>query len=559
MFYDIFVYNFLKDNVLLLFIYLFIIFVNFPLESVALPRVYGILFDKIKLFKNEKIENVYENLMSMNFSGSMIAIFAIWTIIIITYGIKHHLESILVPGYMNYIRKELYEHTINAFKENYTDVKAGEYLSRMLELMRNAKDLFQYSLGGFIPLMVSMLFSILYLSYNDKNIAMVLISSLTLVSIICYFGGNYLIDKVGKRENYMNEVVNQGIQNSLDNLMNIYINNESDNDINANKGVEDKGRELMEHIMVVQNGVITTCNTVAVAAYFGSLLILYKYLRNGKLSSAKIIAYILILGNILSDAFNLSSGYIHNVIYKLGIIDSAKPFMKTIFIDKSERTLKSDIQNGDIEFKDVVFRYNKESEEVLFDGLNLKLTGKTKIGVMGRSGSGKTTLMKMLIGLYKPEEGHIMIDGIDISKMNIEHLRDNINYVNQRTQLFDETILYNMKYGNDITEEEITSKLKAYKLDAVFSDLPGGVNASAGLGGGNLSGGMQKITILMRGLLKKGNIVILDEPLAGLDKTSISKVIDMIVSEMKGKTLIVITHDNTILPYMDRVVDINNI
>lgn len=101
--------------------------------------------------------------------------------------------------------------------------------------------------------------------------------------------------------------------------------------------------------------------------------------------------------------------------------------------------------------------------------------------------------------------------------------------------------------------------MKAYKPDTVFSDLPGGVNASAGLGGGNLSGGMQKITILMRGLLKKGNIVILDEPLAGLDKTSISKVIDMIMSEMKGKTLIVITHDNTILPYMDRVVDINNI
>ena len=66
MFYDIFVYNFLKDNVLLLFIYLFIIFVNFPLESVALPRVYGILFDKIKLFKNEKIENVYEKQSDYN-------------------------------------------------------------------------------------------------------------------------------------------------------------------------------------------------------------------------------------------------------------------------------------------------------------------------------------------------------------------------------------------------------------------------------------------------------------------------------------------------------------
>ena len=102
-------------------------------------------------------------------------------------------------------------------------------------------------------------------------------------------------------------------------------------------------------------------------------------------------------------------------------------------------------------------------------------------------------------------------------------------------------------------------KLKKYKLDTVFSDLPGGVNANAGLNGGNLSGGMQKITILMRGILKKGNIVILDEPLAGLDKHTITKVIDFVLQETEGKTILVITHDNAIMPYMDRVVDINKL
>lgn len=559
MFYDIFIFNFLRDNVLQISIYLLIIFVSFPLESVALPKVYGILFDKIKMFKNEKIENIYENLMNMNFSGSIIAIFIIWTFITITYGLKHHLESSLVPGYMNYIRKMLYQHTINAYKEEYTDVKAGEYLSRMLELMRNAKELFQYSLGSFLPVMISMLFSIFYLSYNDKNIAYVLLTSLLLVFIVCYVGGSYLIEKVGTRENYMNEVVNQGIQNSLDNLMNIYINNESDNDINTNKNVEDKGREKMVHIMYIQNIVITLCNCIAVLAYFTCLYILYTYLRKTTHSTSIIIAYILILGNILNDAFNLSSGFIHGMIYKFGIIGAAVPFMEKIFVKKSDRHIKNVITKGNIVYKDVIFRYNKDSDEVLFDKLNLKLSGGTKIGVMGRSGSGKTTLMKMLVGLYKPEQGVITIDGVDINKIDIKYLRENVNYVNQRTQLFEETVLYNMKYGNNIKDEELLGLLKKYKLDEVFSDLPGGVNANVGLSGGNLSGGMQKITMLMRGILKKGNIVILDEPLAGLDKITISKVIDMVVGEMSGKTLLVITHDNTILPYMDRIVDINNI
>ena len=178
---------------------------------------------------------------------------------------------------------------------------------------------------------------------------------------------------------------------------------------------------------------------------------------------------------------------------------------------------------------------------------------------MGRSGSGKTTLMKMLVGLYKPEEGEITIDGVNINKMDIDYLRTEVNYINQNTKLFEDTIIYNMRYGNNISEKELINKLKKYNLLQVFSDLPDGINANAGLNGGNLSGGMQKVTILMRGLLKPGKIIVLDEPLAGLDKNTISNVINMIMQETKGKTLLVITHDNAILPYMDEVVNINDL
>ena len=99
-----------------------------------------------------------------------------------------------------------------------------------------------------------------------------------------------------------------------------------------------------------------------------------------------------------------------------------------------------------------------------------------------------------------------------------------------------------MLYGNNhITEKQLINKLKKYKLDVVFSELPDGVYSSAGTHGSNLSGGMQKITMLMRGILKKSQIVIMDEPLTGLDKNTKMKVIDMILAETAGKTLIIIT------------------
>ena len=383
---------------------------------------------------------------------------------------------------------------------------------------------------------------------------------MVICAIINYFCGNYLIDLIAKRENYMNEVVNQGIQNSVDNLMNIYVNNESNNEIDKNHDAEEEGRKQMTHIMFTQNVVISSCHIIIGLAYGMGLIGIYNMVRKKKITSAQAIVFVLILGQFVSFNIDLNAGYIHNVVFKMGIIKAAEPFLENIFVEDSHRVKKSGIKTGDIEFKDIVFRYDKSSDEVLYDGLNLKIKGGTKNGIMGRSGSGKTTLMKMLVGLYKPEDGQISIDGIDINTMDIDYLRENVNYVNQKTQLFEETILYNMKYGNDtITEEEISAKLKKYNLHEVFSDLPGGVNADAGLAGGNLSGGMQKLTILMRGILKKGGIVILDEPLAGLDQRTITKVIDMIVNETDGKTLLVITHDKAILPYMDRVVDINKL
>jgi ABC-type multidrug transport system fused ATPase/permease subunit len=311
--------------------------------------------------------------------------------------------------------------------------------------------------------------------------------------------------------------------------------------------------------MFYQNLTITTGDTIILTGYGISVYIIYKLLRNKKINSSIAIVYILILGQFLSYGMDLIGGYMHNIIYKMGIIRAAEPFLQEIIKDNTERVKDTGIENGNIEFKDIFFRYKKDSDELLFDGLNLNIKGGTSIGVMGRSGSGKTTLMKMLVGLYKPEDGVITIDGNDINTLNVDYLRENVNYVNQNTKLFEETVLYNMKYGNDITEDKIIEKLKKYKLDSVFDDLPDGVNANAGLNGGNLSGGMQKITILMRGILKKGNIIVLDEPLAGLDKNTTSRVIEMILQETVDKTLIVITHDQSILPHLDRVVDINSL
>ena len=560
-FFNVFVKGFLEENIFTFIIYVIIIILLFPFEAVVLPKLYGNLFEVIKNKISPSISffNFYDNIKSMNFQGTIVGILLGWVVIVLSYAIKHYFESILVPDFMTYMRKMLYEKTLNAFKEDYADVKTGEYLSRMLELIRNSKDLFHHIINGFFPYLCVVIVVIIYLTTQSKEIGAVLTSSFVLICILNYFAGEYLVKKVTERELFMNIEVNQNIQNTVDNLMNIYINNESNREIEKNAEKENKACVMMESIMFIENSIITLSYFIILFAYGYSLYLVYKMLLNKKIASASAIVFILMLGEYLSYGMDLASGYVHNIVYKLGIINASKDYIDDILVDNEKRVKKDVIKEGNVEFKDIVFRYKPESEEVLFDELNLKIKGGSKVGILGRSGSGKTTLMKMLVGLYKPEEGVISIDGVDINTIDIEYLRSEVNYLNQKTQLFENTVLYNMRYGNEISEKEIYEKLKQYRLLEVFSDLPGGVEANAGLNGGNLSGGMQKITILMRGILKPGKIIVLDEPLAGVDKGSIEKVINMILKETQGKTVIVITHDNAILPHMDTVVNINDL
>jgi ABC-type bacteriocin/lantibiotic exporter with double-glycine peptidase domain len=152
--------------------------------------------------------------------------------------------------------------------------------------------------------------------------------------------------------------------------------------------------------------------------------------------------------------------------------------------------------------------------------------------------------MKLLVGLYTPESGAIYIDSVDTSHLKLDYLRNNVNYINQRTTLFNESVMYNMLYGNpDVSEKTVIAKLKKYDLMKIFDEIPDGVYANAGVNGGNLSGGMQRIVILMRGILKPGVIVLMDEPTTGLDANTIRNVKTMIFDETVGKTLILVTHE----------------
>jgi ATP-binding cassette, subfamily B, bacterial len=554
-------FDFLKDNAFTFFIYILVVFFIFPTEGVLLPYILGKLFGKMKNNDfNNNFFNIYKNVKELNSGGFMVLIGLVWLIVIIAdYG-KGEIEAYITPKYLQYIRALFFEGTINLHDSGeFKDIKSGAYIARIMELSRNLRDAFQYTFSKFVPECIVSAIIILYLLYSVPTIGGIMMFQVILSLIIMTTYGSTLMDLIIKKETFFLEEISDNLQNNFNNLMNVFINNETEETVDKNVKLEKKNEELTNQIMNMENRAILSTQLLTVLAYGISLYYLYDGLKSKQITIPLAISIILILGNYLSYVMDLNYGIVHSIIYKMGIVLASKKELEQIFqsieVNKRDAIFKS----NSILFKDISYKYDDTQDKWLFKNFNLSVKHNEKIGIIGRSGSGKTTLVKMLIKLHEPQDGDIEIDNQKLTELSKKSLRSHVNYVNQKTNLFDDTVMYNFKYGNKKTDEEIINILKKYKLDVLFSELADKYETNVGINGGNLSLGMQKITTLIRGIGKDCGVVIFDEPLAGLDKNTRSKVMKMIITECKDKTVLVITHDNEILPYMDRVINLNEL
>jgi ABC-type multidrug transport system fused ATPase/permease subunit len=553
--------NFYKENQTDLLTYSIVVLIYLSFQGIAMPNVYGKLFEKFESTKTfPNIFDFKKNFQEKNIGFILIILIILWLIVLGGDAVKNYYESILVPEYLAFIREIIYSKTVETYKVDYGEMKTGDYLSRVMELSRNFKDLFQQIIGNFVPDFTIATIMVFYLLYMNKSIGLVILTGYILCIIIELIAGRKLINLVSKKENFFNGELSENLQDSLDNLMNVYINNESDNQIQKNTDLEEENKEKMKEIMNIESKVVHITHFITLLTYMICLFVLYNLVKNGSISGKQAIVIVLILGEFLSNFMYALRTFIHQIVYKMGIIHGSKDFMDKIFTEKPKGTKRDTITAGKIQYKDIKYRYDKSKEEYLFNKFNLTIDGGKKYALIGRAGTGKTTIMKMLIGLHKIEDGEILIDNVNINNVDVDYLRENINYVNQQTKLFNEPIIDNIMYGNDhVTKEQVKEKMKKYDLYEIYSEIASGIEGNAGVQGGNLSLGMQKVTMLMRGIMKPSKIVILDEPLAGLDVNTKSRVINLILNECNNKTVIIITHDHEIVPYLDDVIDLNQL
>ena len=214
--------------------------------------------------------------------------------------------------------------------------------------------------------------------------------------------------------------------------------------------------------------------------------------------------------------------------------------------------------DGKIEFKNVSFTYPDTTKGSL-DRINFVIQPGEKVGIIGKNGSGKTTLQKLILGLYSPTEGSVLIDGIDINQIDPADLRRNIGYVPQDVVLFKGTVRENIvqkaPYVDDI---QIIKAAKVSGVDEYVNAHPLGFDMPVFERGDGISGGQRQSIAVARAFLLDSPIILLDEPTNSLDNTVENKLKINLKTNTANKTMLLVTHRTSMLDLVDRLIVMDN-
>ncbi len=286
--------------------------------------------------------------------------------------------------------------------------------------------------------------------------------------------------------------------------------------------------------------------------FYGVFLI-----QDGIVTMGALIAVVILAGRTLAPLTQLANA--------LTRVNQARTAYRTINSlmkkpkdrEDSENPLSRPNLEGNIEFKNVTFGYPGSKEPIIRD-LSFKIKAGEKVAILGKMGSGKSTIARLLSGLYEPDVGSILIDGVDLRQIDQADIRRNLGFMLQETWLFSGSVKENIQMGYvQYSDEHILKISKISGVDEFVRQNPQGYDFKLKERGEGLSGGQKQSINLARSILHDPALLILDEPTSSMDGATEKLVLDKLIEWSMNKTLIAITHRNTILRVATRVIVID--
>ena len=199
------------------------------------------------------------------------------------------------------------------------------------------------------------------------------------------------------------------------------------------------------------------------------------------------------------------------------------------------------VTSGEIEFKNVCFRYYKKHKKNVLQNINFTAKPGEVVGIIGSTGSGKSSLVQLIPRLYDCDEGEVLVDGVNVKEYSLNHLRDGVAMVLQKNTLFSGSIMENLRWGDEeATDEQVKEAAKAAQADGFVSEFADGYDRELGQGGVNVSGGQKQRLCIARALLKKPKILILDDSTSAVDTATEAQIRKSFSTTLKDTTKLII-------------------
>ena len=320
----------------------------------------------------------------------------------------------------------------------------------------------------------------------------------------------------------------------------------------ANRNLKDAGMSAMK-IMIFMQPVTTLFMNLTVLAVilFGGRIVLNGTMEVGDLSAMiTYVTQILMSLMMVTMLLMISSRAMASARRITEVLDE-----KIDLDDTAAAQPDRLVTDGTVEFRDVSFRYYKNSEDPVLSHINLTVSAGSTVGIIGSTGCGKTTLVSLIARLYDVDEGAVLVDGVNVRDYSLRHLRDGVGMVLQKNTLFSGSIAENLRWGDETaTDEQMRTAAAHAQADKFVSTFPAGYDTMLDQGGTNVSGGQKQRLCIARALLKKPKILILDDSTSAVDTATDAKIREAFRTSLPETTKIIIAQRVASIQDADKIV-----
>lgn len=433
-----------------------------------------------------------------------------------------------------------------------TGEKKGDIISTLIADVDTLEIFFAHLISPIATAVCCTIFSILFIALRAGRLALIILPLYIYVGVI----SPYLINRAGaeKGRTYRRSLgdLKAYILDSLRGLKEVLIFNNGDERLGNIDGRGLAMNKLQLSIsrqnallMSIPSFIIQISRIIAFAVCEGLLV-------KNAISNQDVMVLILMVPSTFDSLTQLSTSTTA-LIQTFGSAERVFAIIDEPSQVEDTGTIVFDGKIDTIEYRNVSFTYPGTKQKVA-DNINLVVKAGDNLGINGPSGCGKTTMLHLLLRFYDPDEGEVLINGINIKDFTLESLRYGISIMEQDTFLFNDSILNNIRLGKpDATLEEVTKAAKRASIHDLIMSLPEGYDTKAGELGGRLSGGERQRIGIARTILKNSDIMLFDEPTSNLDVLNEKGLIKTIDEEFADKTVIMISHRNSTLGTCNKV------